>query len=510
MMLRDWGATPAIKLTSDKRQLTISRMSRLLVVDDEPSVLQLFRRTFEKEDVEVLTAASAGDGLRVAREQQPDVAVFDVMLPDRSGLELLREVQQIDAKMPVIFITSGGTSATAIDAMKLGAFDYLLKPLNLSQIRELVDRAFEVRRLMNEPVAIGEEISPPSDGGDAIVGRCPGMQEVYKAIGRIAPQNVIVLIRGESGSGKELVARAVYQHSNRADGPFLVVNCAAIPETLLESELFGHEKGSFTGADRRRIGRFEQAHGGTLFLDEIGDMPLAPQSKMLRLLQDQRFERVGGNETIQTDVRIIAATNRDLEKMAEENQFRSDLYYRLNVYSIELPPLRARLDDLPLLVNYFLARANQELGKDVRRIAPDVPDVLKSYSWPGNIRELQSVLKQAVLKSAGPVLLSDFLPEVVRQTQIPGFSAKPGFTAPGAKWPEWDQFVQERVEQGSNTIYDEAIALTEKHVISRVLRQTGGNQVRAAKLLGITRSTLRTKIRELGITIGRVVEADDE
>ena len=507
------------------------RRQRLLVVDDEPSVLQLFRSAFEKHGIEVLTADTAREGLKVVREQHPDVGIFDLMLPDWSGLNLLQEVQKVDARLPVIFITAGGTSATAIDAMKLGAFDYLTKPLDIRQIRELVDRAFEVRRLMNEPVVFGEPDQTQSQaGGDIMIGRGRAMQEVYKSIGRVAPKNVTVLIRGESGSGKELVARAIYHHSDRSDGPFLAVNCAAIPEALLESELFGHEKGSFTGADRRRIGKFEQCNGGTLFLDEIGDMPLALQSKMLRVLQEQTFQRVGGNETIQTNVRIITATHRNLKQAAEAGLFRSDLYYRLNVFEIDLPSLRERLDDLPLLVQHFLTRARLELDKPVTSVTPEALDVLSAYSWPGNIRELQSVIQQAVLKSVGPVLQSAFLPDFVvagrAETPVEPVagdgepaSALPGDAAAASSprdaidalpvrpgWSEWDNFVTEKINAGCHSIYDDAVRLTEKQVISRVLRHADGNQVRAAELLGITRTTLRNKVKQLGITIGRIVD----
>ena len=500
---------------------------RLLVVDDEPSVLQLFRSAFEKHGVEVLTAENAREGLKLAREQAPDAGVFDLMLPDWSGLDLLREVQQVDARLPVIFITAGGTSATAIDAMKLGAFDYLTKPLDIRQVRERVDRAFEVRRLMSEPVTLGETDQPSGETGDVMVGRGVAMQDVYKAIGRVAPKNVTVLIRGESGSGKELVARAIYQHSDRSDGPFLAVNCAAIPESLLESELFGHEKGSFTGADRRRIGKFEQCNGGTMFLDEIGDMPLALQSKMLRVLQEQSFQRVGGNDTIQTNVRIITATHRDLKQAAEAGRFRSDLYYRLNVFEIEIPPLRERLDDLPLLVQHFLTRTRLELDKGVKSVSPETLVELRAYPWPGNIRELQSVIKQAVLKSVGPVLMPEFLPDFVREghavspasilaeppepvtaeaAESPAADATTHKPVPKTEWSAWDDFITKQIAAGSTSIYDDAIRLTEKHVISRVLRHTDGNQVRAAELLGITRTTLRNKVKQLRITIGRTVE----
>ena len=303
------------------------------------------------------------------------------------------------------------TADAAIEAMKQGAYDYLFKPLDLHQLRRVVGEALEVARRMREPAVVAET-APDPDVDGAIVGSCPAMREVYKAIGRVAAQNVPVLITGESGTGKELVARAIYQHGPRAKAPFLALNCAAIPENLLESELFGHEKGAFTGADRRRIGKFEQCNGGTLFLDEIGDMPLALQAKILRLLQEQTFERVGGNETIRTDVRLIAATHRDLKAWSAEGKFRPDLYYRLGVFTIHLPPLRERGDDLPLLVQHYLRRFSRELGREVREVAPEALERLRSYSWPGNIRELQSVLKQALLQASGTVLLPAFLPEL--------------------------------------------------------------------------------------------------
>jgi len=478
-------------------------MPKLLVVDDEPSILHVFSRVFDAGEVDLVTASSGGEAMDLISKGQPDAVVLDVLLPDRSGLEVFQEIRSRDAKIPVIFITAGGTSETAIEAMKLGAFDYLSKPLDFGQVRKLVARAFEIRRLMQEQISL---ISEPADlprAREALVGRCQAMQEVYKAIGRVAPQTVTVLIYGESGTGKELVARAIYQHSSRAQKPFLAVNCAAIPETLLESELFGHEKGSFTGADRRRIGKFEQCAGGTLFLDEIGDMPLALQSKILRVLQDQRFERVGGNETIQADVRIIAATNRNLEKMVAEGRFRSDLYFRLNVYTIPIPPLRSRCEDLPILFNHFLSTANRELSKQVRGIAPEAIDLLQRHTWPGNVRELQSVLKQAVLRTTGPVLLADFLSETFQQVDT-RTSALPSAEIPPSL--SWDRLVDEHLAKKTGTLYDDAIAVTEREIITRVLRRVAGNQVRAATALGITRTTLRAKMKQLGISLGTIVQ----
>jgi two-component system nitrogen regulation response regulator GlnG len=354
-----------------------------------------------------------------------------------------------------------------------------------------------VSRLVRQPAVVSESL-PDDDKADAIVGRCPAMREVYKAVGRVAAQDVTVLITGESGTGKELVARAIYQHSRRASGPFLAINCAAIPEALLESELFGHEKGAFTGADRRRVGKFEQCNGGTLFLDEVGDMPLTTQSKMLRVLQDQAFERVGGNETIRTDVRIIAATNRDLPALVADGRFRADLLYRLGVFTVALPPLRERGDDLPMLVRHYLRRFSRELGREVREASPEALAMLKAYPWPGNVRELQSVLKQALLQARGEVLLPAFLPESLRLAAPPPEPNGDGFAL--------ERFIGERLEAGSQELYAETVSAVERVLLPLVLKHTGGNQVRAAKLLGVTRKTLRSRLRDLGLAVTRSVE----
>jgi two-component system nitrogen regulation response regulator GlnG len=469
-------------------------MPVLLVVDDEPSILYFFRQAFTEPEVTLLTASSAAEGIEAVTRDRPDVVILDINLPDASGLETFRRIHRIDPKVPVIFITGHGTMATAIEAMRLGAYEYLLKPLELDQLSDLVDRAFEISRLMRVPAVIPEGGEAQEDS-DAVLGRCPAMQEVYKAIGRVAPQDVTVLILGESGTGKELVARALYHYSNRAKGPFLAINCAAIPETLLESELFGHEKGAFTGADRRRIGKFEQASGGTLFLDEIGDMTPLTQTKFLRVLQGQEFERVGGNEPIKADVRIIAATNRDLEKMVAEGTFRGDLYYRLNVYAIKLPPLRERGDDLRLLAEHFVRRFGRELKKDVRGIAPEALELLRGYPWPGNVRELQSVIKQALLQTTGAVLLPEFLPAALRRH---GTGVIEAGTA-AFDFGGLPNYIQEQLEAGTSTLYADYQALTDRHLFTQVLRHTAGNLSQAARLLGVTRATLRTKLIALGI-----------
>src|SRR5262245_53058889 len=353
-------------------------MPSLLVIDDEPSILHAFRRAFRQGPVALRTSATAAEGLEEIARDPPEVVILDLNLPDQPGLSTFARIRQIDARIPVIFITGHGTTDLAIEAMKQGAFDYLLKPLELSQLRELVARAAESGRLMHTPAVVADE-GPPPERADVLVGRCPAMQEVYKSIGRVASTDTTVLVLGESGTGKELVARALYQHSKRAGHPFLAINCAAIPENLLESELFGHEKGAFTGADRKRIGKFEQCSGGTIFLDEVGDMTPLTQSKVLRLLQDQRFERLGGNETVKKNVRILAATNTNLEEAVAAGRFRRDLYFRLNVFTIRLPPLRERGEDLDRLVAYYVKRFSRDFDKLVQEVAAPTLELLRRY-----------------------------------------------------------------------------------------------------------------------------------
>jgi two-component system nitrogen regulation response regulator GlnG len=473
-------------------------MPTLLVVDDEPAILLAFRRAYRGTALDVLTAEAPAEGLALAESRRPDVIVLDMQLPGASGLDVFRKLRALDARTPVIFITGKSTTDTAIEAMKLGAYDYLFKPVELAQLRQVIDRALALSRLAHVPAVVAEG-GAVDERADAVIGRCPAMLEVYKAIGRVAPQDVTTLIQGETGTGKELVARAIYQHSGRAGGPFLAINCAAIPETLLESELFGHEKGAFTGADRRRIGKFEQANGGTLFLDEVGDMAPLTQAKMLRFLQEQKFERLGGDETVTTDVRVLAATNQDLEALVAPGKFRQDLYYRLGVFTIRLPPLRERGDDLLLLVQHYLRRFNRELGKDVQTVAPAALEALRQYPWPGNVRELQSALKQALLRASGSVLMPEFLPDSLTKRN----GAAPAAAEDGLSLA---QFVDGRIAAGSEDLYAEALRRMERLLVTKVLQHTGGNQLQAAKVLGITRGSLRNKVRELGITISRTVE----
>jgi two-component system nitrogen regulation response regulator GlnG len=467
---------------------------KLLIVDDEEALCYSFRRVLSAEgSYEVRTAATAGQGWELFQSEGADVVVLDLQLPDRSGLELFHDIRGSDPRCPIIFMTAHGTADSAIEAMKHGAFDYQVKPVDLEHFMQILERAFEAARMMRVPALL-----PPDNEGDRIIAASRVMQEMCKTIGRIAPQDVNVLICGESGTGKELVARALYQHSRRADKPFLAINCAAIPETLLESELFGHEKGAFTGADRRRIGKFEQCDGGTLLLDEIGDMPLSLQAKMLRVLQDQRFERLGGQETVQTHVRVLAATNQNLPRLVDHGRFRSDLYYRLSMVRIDVPPLRVRQGDLEELAHEFLFRYAREMGVEVQGFAPETLELLRPYSWPGNVRELQGVIRQALLAGRGHILLPEFLPENLRLPPQPkpptedAVSASAGLEALAAAL----------LRKGGNNLYSEAVAALDRVLLPCVLRHTGNHQTRASELLGISRATLRQKLRSLGVTIG--------
>lgn len=480
-------------------------MPTLLVVDDDTLILNTFRYAFEPDDVTVVTAATAAEAIAQFKSRTFDAVVTDIRLQGASGLDLLQDLQSLDSRVPVILMTGHGTANTAIEAMRHGAFEYLLKPLDLDTLQAVIDRAFETSRMSRIPAKIAGDSSVGS--GDLLVGQCPAMLEVYRQIGRVAGQDVTVLILGESGTGKEVVARAIYQYSKRSERPFLAINCAAIPENLLESELFGHEKGSFTGAERRRIGKFEQCEGGTLFLDEIGDMTPLTQTKVLRVLQDQQFERVGGNELVRTNVRLIAATNRNLAEMLVQDTFRSDLYYRLNVYTIQLPPLREREGDLPLLVDYFLNRFSRELGKQVTQISPDAMELLLAYTWPGNLRELQSSLKHAVVEATGPVIMRDFLPDSVRRFQ--GGPPVVTSSVPVASKDELLQFIHQRIRAGTENLYDEVIQRTERTLLSEIVHHVDGNISRAATILGISRSTLRLKLAALGINLDRQVRINE-
>ncbi len=480
-------------------------MTHLLVIDDEPLILETIEMAFP--DDEVTTCPTANQGLEAFLDRTPDVVLCDIRLPDLSGMEAFEKMHRIDPKVPIILMTGRGTAGTAIEAMQRGAFEYILKPLDPDTLIPLIKDAAETSRMTRvRAVVPSVNIDDHTNEVDAdlLIGDCSAMQEVYRSIGRVARQNVTVLILGESGTGKEVVARAIYQYSERSANRFLAINCAAIPENLLESELFGHEKGSFTSADRKKVGKFELCNDGTLFLDEIGDMTPLMQTKILRVLQDQSFERVGGAETIHTNARIIAATNRNLEQAIEDKEFRSDLYYRLNVYAIKLPPLRHRGNDISLLARYFLRRFAKELGKQVTGFAVEAIDLIASYSWPGNVRELQSAIKHALLEATGPVIVPACLPATVRDFQRPTDSiASPPSSTNGLYFAE---LTRARFAAGSANIYHEMIALAEKAMFAEILKQTDCNLTQAAKRLGITRATLRVRLESLGMSIEKTTD----
>ena len=393
-------------------------MSKLLLIDDEADVQYSFRRIFDSPDTEIITASSGEEGLKLIPKVKPDLVIMDVRMGGMSGIETLKQLRKTEPKLLVILTTAYGTTQTAIEAMKLGAYDYLLKPFDVPRLKQVVLAALKAARDMRQVVSY-EPLLQSEEYELGIVGRSEPMQNVFKLIGQLAASDATALITGETGTGKELVARAIYHHSQRSEHPFLAINCAAIPEQLLESELFGHEKGAFTGATQQRIGRFEQCNHGTIFLDEIGDMTPATQTKILRVLQSGTFERVGGNTAIKVDVRVIAATNKPLEKAVAAREFREDLFYRLNVVRVLLPPLRERRDDIPLLINYFLKKVAQEQqSQRPKSISSSALKALESYHWPGNVRELENIIHRALVVAKGEAILPEDLPSEVSAPRV--------------------------------------------------------------------------------------------
>ena len=481
----------------------ITPMDKLLLIDDEVDVQYSFRRIFESPAIEVHTASSGEEGLRLVPKLKPDLVLMDIRMgAGMNGLETLRRLRQSDARLPVIMMTAYGTTQTAIEAMKLGAYDYLLKPFDVPKLKLLITNALKAARDMKQVVrcqpALGAE-----DNEVGIVGMSGPMHEVFKLIGQLASTDATVLITGESGTGKELVARAIYSHGQRAEQPFLAINCAAIPEQLLESELFGHEKGAFTGAATQRVGKFEQCNGGTIFLDEIGDMSLPTQTKILRVLQSGSFERVGGNQPVKVDVRVIAATNKPLEEAVAARAFREDLFYRLNVVRIHLPPLRQRREDIRLLVEYFLRKFARAQGRTGGAIHPDALAALERYHWPGNVRELENVIQRSlVVGKADAIMVGDLPAELVAERAAAGPVASPSRAREEAA-----PAVPNDVAVLARSLFTWARAqkslkvlpAVERELVICALSETNGNQVQAAKLLGITRSTLRKRIEKFAI-----------
>jgi nitrogen regulation protein NR(I) len=469
-------------------------VSTILIIDDDDQLRISFERLLKEEGYGVRTAASGEAGIRMIADAIPDLVLLDVRLPGMSGLEAFKQIHRIEPKLPVIIMTAFGTTETAIEATKMGAFDYVIKPFDVPKMLSTIRQALEAGRFMRSPVDM--DASPNKTQGEAIIGKSPARQEVYKAIGRVSATDATVLVRGESGSGKELVARALYQHSVRSEKPFLVINCVAIPDTLLESELFGYEKGAFTGATHRRVGKIEQASGGTVFLDEIGDMPLNLQAKMLRLLQEKSIERLGGRETIPVDVRIIAATNRNLEHLITNGQFREDLYYRLKVITIWLPPLRERTGDIPLLADYFLTRFASELSIENPGITREALSMLVSSPWAGNIRELANTLQKALIFNRGaPLSLNDI-------TQAAGDEANNHHLSEGACDDQVRAWIRSLLAKGEReNLFENCMDHFGSVLVGEALNLTGGNRSQAAKLLGMSRPTLHAKIDKYDLKI---------
>jgi nitrogen regulation protein NR(I) len=499
-------------LSTDSKQI-------VLIIDDEKDVHYSFKRLLEKEPLEVLSADSGDEGVKIARKTPPDLIVMDIRMGQQNGLDTLKELRLMNPKQVVIMMTAYGTSQTAIEAMKRGAYDYVLKPFDIPHLKQLMFEALDAARAMKQIVAFPTKLNA-EESGQTIVGNSPAMQQVYKLIGQVAATSTTILITGESGTGKELVARAIYQNGARMGKPFIAINCAAIPENLLESELFGHEKGAFTGALAQRIGKFEQCDGGTLFLDEIGDMPMTTQTKILRVLQEGEISRVGNNLSIKTDVRIIAATNKELWQAVQRKEFREDLFYRLNVVRVNLPPLRERTTDVPLLVAYFINKFRLKQPTGPSQIADEALAAIQRYTWPGNVRELENCIQRAMVLASGNTITLANLPEEIAygyRTAVPAPAsvivkqapaAEPA-RVPVAETPSTPAAVpaQGDLAHAIETLFHFArsdkqfklLPAAERELIVRALAETSGNQVQAAKLLGVTRATLRKRVDKFGI-----------
>ncbi len=471
-------------------------METIYIIDDDDQLRKSFVKLLTAEGYQVHSAGSGEAGLDLIHQRIPDLIVLDMRLPGMDGFETFKAVHAIEPKLPVIMMTAFGTTETAIEATRMGAFDYVLKPFDIPEMLELIRKGLEAGRFMRRPVDMN--ISPEKATREAIIGKSAPMQMVYKSIGRVASTDATVLIRGDSGTGKELAARAIYQYSHRSGNPFLVINCVAIPETLLESELFGYEKGAFTGAIHRRVGKLEQANTGTVFLDEIGDLPMSLQAKVLRLLQERSIERLGGRETIPVDVRIIAATNRDLEAAIEKGTFREDLYFRLKVVTIRMPPLSERTDDIEVLTSYFLSRHAADIGTVNPGITPTAVARLSHYAWPGNVRELSNVIQKAIIFNKGGPLGDEDIAQAI---------GVPAVQAPAVSLEETIRrmLLHKMTNSTGNCLFDECMDQVAGLLIVEALRLSGGNRSQAARMLGLSRPTLHAKIDKFGLKLETAV-----
>jgi two-component system nitrogen regulation response regulator GlnG len=476
----------------------------ILVADDEDSIRWVLEKALGEIGHQVRAASCGSEALAQLRNGGIDVAFVDLRMPDMDGLAVLRQAREAGVTTPIVIVTAQNTMDNAIDAMKQGAFDYITKPFNIDEVVAVAARALEMARLSKDLNRLHTEFRGRFELGVAIVGTSPGMQEIYKTIGRVTNTDATVLIQGESGTGKDLVAKVLHYHSQRWSGPFIALNCSAIPRELLESELFGHERGAFTGATEQRPGKFELAQGGTLLLDEIGDMPLELQAKLLRVLQEREVTRLGGREVIPVDCRIIASTNKPLQRAVQEGQFREDLFFRLNVVPIRVPPLRERRSDIPDLVDFFLDKINREMGTEIRALSDAAREMLMRHDWPGNVRELENTLIRSAVLASGPTLMPRDLALAGAETPL----ATAGATARRDRSLEElvDDALDEYFRPGSEPkdLYAMVIERVERPLIERALRHTAGNQLQAAAILGINRNTLRKKITLLKIDPRRV------
>jgi len=465
----------------------------ILVIDDDDQLRRSFSKLLKEENYAVISSASGEAGIEIVKQNTLDLVILDMRLPGINGMETFKQIKGIDSKLPVIIVTAYGTTQIAIEATKLGAYDYVLKPFDVPEMLVLIKQAIEAGYFMRSPVEL--DALPDKQSGDAIIGQSKPMQNVYKSIGRVSQTDATVLVRGDSGTGKELVARAIYLNGIRSDKAFLIINCVAIPENLLESELFGYEKGAFTGASQRHIGKIEQASGGTVFLDEIGDMPLNIQAKILRLLQEKSIERLGGEETIPVDVRIIAATNKNLEQAIEEEKFREDLYFRLKVVTIELPPLRDRQDDITSLISYHMVKFSNELKIDNPGIQKQALHLLNNYDWPGNIRELSNLIQKVLIFNRGaPISLTDLEQVINKKEKIE--------LAEGIELNTIKEWVRQILSnKGENYSFEDFMDTISSIVVAEALKKTNGNRSQAAKLLKVSRPTLHAKIDKYSIKL---------
>lgn len=454
-------------------------METILIVEDKESIAQMLRDALESEGYKVISAKDGMEGIRYLRESRIDLVLTDLKLPEKDGIEILKASKEENHLMPVIIMTAYGSVETAVAAMKEGAFDFITKPFDIDHLLMLIKRALETQRVLTENILLKEEFASKL-GLPRIIGKSEKITDVAQMVQKVAPTKTTVLLLGESGTGKELFARAIHNLSHRRNYPFVPINCAAIPKDLLESELFGHEKGSFTGADAKKLGKFELADGGTIFLDEVGNMELAPQSKLLRAIEESEIERVGGVKTIKVDVRIVAASNKDLEKAVDDKSFREDLYYRLNVFPVKIPPLRERKEDIPLLVEYFINRYCLELKTSQKSISKDALDILMNYHWKGNVRELENTIERAVILCDGDIIIPEHI--VHTQRSVPDSMERP--------------LLSEGTLEG---VAKKALKIAETRRIVEALKQTKGNKSKAAELLRVSYKTLLTKIKEYSI-----------